>query len=148
MEHTLPRRVHEAIRLISRSKFPEVVAVTLSVVMTGIGTSLVLVPERYRTPTFLPAWHFASPLAWAAAMILVGLTSILIVTARREWAPAPMIAQTCIWGIWSALTGISVASPPGGVPSAPFVYTGCTWLALLLSTLYIIENTDAREGTR
>lgn len=133
----MPRRVAQLVVRIRRSAFPEIVAVSLSAALVAIGLTFVVAPDRFQTPTWAPMWQFASPLAWALASVFVGALSALVVLRWRELAPAPLILQTGIWGMISAL--ITWGAIGGGVPAASVIYTVPAWLSLLLVMLYISE---------
>ena len=133
----MPRRVAQLVVRIRRSAFPEIVAVSLSAALVGIGLTFALASDRFQTPTWAPLWAFASPIAWALAAVFAGTLSVLVVLRWRELAPAPLIMQTGIWGVMAALIGWGAVG--GGVPAAPVVYALPGWLCLLLVVLYISE---------
>lgn len=133
----MPRRVAQLVVRIRRSAFPEIVAVSLSAALVAIGLTFALAPDRFNTPTWQPMWAFASPLAWALAAVFAGTLSALVVLRWREFAPAPLILQTGIWGTISTL--ITWGAAGGGVPAAAVIYTVPAWLSLLLVVLYVSE---------
>ena len=110
---------------------------SLSAALVAIGVTFALVPDRFQTPTWAPMWAFASPAAWSLAAIFAGTLSALVVLRWREFAPAPLILQTGIWGTIGAL--ITWGTIGGGVPAAAIIYTLPGWLCLLLVILYISE---------
>lgn len=133
----MPRRVAQLVVRIRRSAFPEIVAVSLSAALVALGLTFALAPGRFNTPTWQPMWAFASPAAWALAAIFTGTLSALVVLSWLEFAPAPLILQTGIWGTIGAL--ITWGTIGGGVPAAAIIYTLPGWLCLLLVILYISE---------
>jgi len=142
----VPQRVTAIVRRIRRSALPEILAVSLSTALAIIGATFLITPERYTSPTWRPLWAFASPAAWATVMILTGAITALVVLTRREWAPAPMIAQAGIWGTLGALTTWGAVG--GGVPSAAVIYTLPAWLCLVLVLIYASEALEPADGPR
>lgn len=133
-------RLHRLVRRIQRSALPEILACTLSAGMALIGLSFIALSHRYAAATWGPMWEFASHHAWGIVMIAVGLTSVFVVWAKREWAPAPLVLQTALWAIMATLIAAGFAQ--GGVPSAVVIYAIPAWLNLVLVLIYTDEARD------
>lgn len=135
MADAIRKSVGGALRAIRRTSLPEFLAHSLSGALVILGGTLIGAPGAYeRALSFNPAFTFASPAAWAVAMMGTGLLCSAMVVAQRAWAFVPFMAQTGVWSLWAVFT--IGALPGGGIPSASVIYTLAAWVAFMVTAVY------------
>ena len=128
----LGNATHPLRSVLRTERLPEACLFVVAAAALGVGSTLVALPDVYRSsPTLRTAFTHVPPWAWGLAMIIPAVLVAATAVLRRHSAIWPCILLALVWTAWG-VSSIPTVLSRTGVPSGTIIYSAVGVLTVLL----------------